>query len=101
MQPKFAVLGDAEQWRWFSHPLEQIKADSNVPLADTWERIQSASERHPVTFAIDYETSVSGFLGGSHRGLEAIVWEKYETLSDPELFSRLPDPAKQWSWELE
>ena len=101
MQPQFAVLGDAEQWRWFSHPLERINADAYEPLADTWERIQSASERYPVTFAIDYETSVSGFLGGSHRGLEAIVWEKYETLSDPELLARLPDPADQWNWELE
>ena len=101
MQPQFAVLGDAEQWRWFSHPLERINADAHEPLADTWARIQSASERYPVTFAIDYETSVSGFLGGSHRGLEAIVWEKYETLSDPELLARLPDPADQWNWELE
>ena len=101
MQPQFAVLGDAEQWRWFSHPLERINADAYEPLADTWERIQSASERYPVTFAIDYETSVSGFLGGSHRGLEAIVWEKYETLSDPELLVRLPDPVDQWNWELE
>ena len=101
MQPQFAVLGDAKQWRWFSHPLERIKAASNTPLADTWNQIQSASECHPVTFTIDYETSVSGFLGGSKRGLEAVVWDKYETLSDSELFSRLPDPAKQWSWELE
>ena len=101
MQPHFAVLGDAEQWRWFSHPLERIKADSSAPLADAWDRIQSASERHPVTFAIDYETSISGFLGGAHRGLEAIVWEKYETLTDPELLARLPDSANQWDWELE
>lgn len=101
MQPQFAVFGDAKQWRCFSRPLERIKADSSVPLAETWDRIQSASDDHPVTFAIDYETSVSGFLGGSHRGLEAIVWDKYETLSERELLGRLPDPANQWTWELE
>ena len=56
-------------------------------------------ERHPVTFTIDYETSVSGYLGGSKRGLEAVVWGKYETLSDSDYLAVCQIRPK-WSWEL-
>lgn len=101
MTTPFAVIGDGQNWLYFTQPIEQLT--SSGPIADLFDDLQAKSAQSPVTFALDYEGAIAHAYPGLAQGagLHATVWEKVEYLSLDQLYRRLPTPAQNWSWQLE
>lgn len=96
----FAIVGDGQFWRWFSQPKQRVYATSD--FSDAIAQVQSLSQTAPVTFAIDYEASISNAYPDLQRGgcVDAMAWGQVERLSLAQVVERLPTPASSWSWAL-
>ena len=101
MTPQFAIQGDGTHWCWFSQPLQSFSNTESTQAC--WNQIQEASQHHPVTFAVDYETSIAHAYQQSADpdGIQAIAWESMERLTLEQVLQRLPAAATLWSWSLE
>lgn len=101
MTTSFAVMGDGQGWLYFSQPSEQLV--STGPLDQVLDTLQDRSQHTPVTFSIDYESSIAHAYPdlAAGQGIHATCWGQIERLSLTELLDRLPSPAMTWSWELE